>query len=176
MRVRERFMISLWFEYKTDVYMNCKMFILLYQYRWWWTAISQSKRSEQHRHKQGEYNHEAAEGERNRKGSTLSPSQKRKKQKKKRRMGKQEHVWWSSGGVYLEGLPELISQSADLREDVTDEKGLWHAAAPQRDQVLHQLLCSLELRFGKTRFYWWRFLKTFLLLTLLHKGHNIKNK
>lgn len=39
-------------------------------------------------------------------------------------MGMQEDVWRSSGGVYLEGLPELISQSADLREDVTNEKGL----------------------------------------------------
>lgn len=66
-------------------------------------------------------------------------------------MGEQEAVWWSGGGVYLEGLPELISQSADLRDDVTNEEGLWHAAAPQREQVLHQPLCSLELRFGETK-------------------------
>ena len=42
----------------------------------------------------------------------------------KKKMGMQEEAWRSSGGVYLEGLPELISQSADLREDVTNEKGL----------------------------------------------------
>lgn len=48
-----------------------------------------------------------------------------KKQKMKERvLGVQEQVWWSSGGVYLEGLPELISQGADLREDVSNEKGL----------------------------------------------------
>lgn len=29
--------------------------------------------------------------------------------------------WWSS---YLEGLPEPFDQIADLREDVTNEKGL----------------------------------------------------
>lgn len=146
MRVRWR---DSWSQYslraKTAVYMNSNMFILLHTaivLKGEWTTQTQT----------GRIHLIVRQWRENRRGSTLSLSQKRKRQKKKRRMGMKEEVWWSSGGVYLEGLPELISQSADLREDVTNEKGLWHTAAPQRDQALHQLLCSRELRFGKQHF------------------------
>lgn len=116
--------------------------------------------------------HEAVEGE----GTERDQCWHRAKRRRRRTMGMQEDVWWGSGGIYLEGLPEPISQSADLREDVTNEEGLWHAAAPQCDQVLRQPLCSLELRFGTTRLYWWRLLATFFLLTFitwLHEEYKI---
>ncbi|CAB1440463.1 unnamed protein product [Pleuronectes platessa] len=73
---------------------------------------------------------EAAEGKRDREGSMLTEAKKKKK---------------DGGGDYLEDVPELIGHRADLREEVTDDEGLGHVAAPQSDQALHQLLCRLEL-------------------------------
>lgn len=52
------------------------------------------------------------------KGISIVTEPKTKTQEKRRRSRCGE----GSGGVYLEGLPELIGQGADLREDVTNEQ------------------------------------------------------
>lgn len=49
-------------------------------------------------------------------------------------------------GANLEDLPELISKAAEPSQEVTDEEGLGHAAAPQDQQALGQDLRSRQLR------------------------------
>lgn len=50
------------------------------------------------------------------------------------------------GGAYLVGLPELLGHGADLGQEVTDEEGPQHAAAPQCEQELRQPVRRLELQ------------------------------
>lgn len=50
------------------------------------------------------------------------------------------------GGGYLKNLPELIGYAAEPGQEVTNEKGLGHAVAPQDNQALGQVLWSRQLR------------------------------
>lgn len=56
----------------------------------------------------------------------LSPNEKEAAEEEEGKAGKAGGgvVTQWGGGAYLEGLPHLISHSADLRQDVTNEKGL----------------------------------------------------
>lgn len=54
--------------------------------------------------------------------------------------------WRRRGGAYLEDLPQLISEAAEPSQEVTDEEGPGHAAAPQDHQALGQDLHSRQLR------------------------------
>lgn len=69
------------------------------------------------------------------------------------KLPKASSTWRVEEGANLEDLPELISEAAEPSQEVTDEEGLGHAAAPQDQQALRQDLRSRELRNTKANMW-----------------------